>query len=687
MTSISWRTLNRSRLLFIAAGAISIAYLSCSERTDSVAPLGQTPQAKPSILLVTLDTTRADSIGPEARGVDTPAFNALAGKGRRYRYAYATTPQTLPSHASMMTGLYPAAHGVHENSRYLSANHPLLASKLRASGYRTAAFVSGYPLARQFGLATGFDHYDDAMEGGRSERSAQATTERALQYLQQHKGPPVFLWVHYFDAHHPYQPPQPFRDQYRNAPYLGEIAAMDHELGRLLNAFALKAGQASAVLVVGDHGESLGEHGEAQHGNLLYQGTMRVPLLLVGPGISPAVIDTPVSIRRIFHTILDWAGEGTENSLRSERAEIVAGEAMNPFLNYGWQPQVMAVENGRKVILSGRLEVYDVMTDPAERNDLRSDASVSREMRQTLHDYPVPSPDAAAAAGKLSDESRRRLASLGYISAETKPVVRKDAPRPADMTSLFEILDLASGLFVREDYDRAIPLLNQILSKDPHNLSAALRLAAAHSALGHESKALEAFRIAEAIAPKSDDVKHYLALHHVRSGDWQKAAPLLEAVLVRFPDRLPALEALARIRERQERFGEAVVLLQRIHKMRTPTNGELLHLGALAMRTGNTPLALTSFEEARRIQGSSFENHLELGVLYLDAGRLKEAATALDRVAPREPGYPMALFKRAQVSALLREPDLPARIQLAGKHADTTTRVLIDRERLFRGIR
>src|SRR5262245_45767641 len=184
------------------------------------------PPPRPSIVLITLDTTRADAIGPEARGLETPAFNALAARGLRFRQAYATAPETLPSHASMMTGLYPGGHGIHENGRVLSTTHAVLAERLRAQGYRTAAFVSSFVLARRFGLARGFDVYDDAMPAGQLERAARQTTDRAIEHLRSVPGP-SFVWVHYFDPHAPYVPPDPWRGLYAAKPYLGEIAAMD----------------------------------------------------------------------------------------------------------------------------------------------------------------------------------------------------------------------------------------------------------------------------------------------------------------------------------------------------------------------------------------------------------------------------------------------------------------------------
>jgi arylsulfatase A-like enzyme/thioredoxin-like negative regulator of GroEL len=650
-----------------------------------------------SILLVTLDTTRADAIGPEAVGITTPGFDALASRGRRFRHAYATAPETLPSHASMLTGLFPAGHGVRENGRRLSDRHGVLAERLRAAGYRTAAFVSAFVLDRRFGLDRGFEVYDDDMPEGDSERTALATTDRAVAFLERtperatasppaSTAGPLFLWVHYYDPHAPYEPPEPFRGRHPESAYLGEVAAMDAQLGRLATVFSRQASGPVASVVVADHGEGLGDHGEAGHGKLLYQSTMRVPLTIAGSGIDPGTSDAPVSARRVFHTILDLAGLEAESSLRSAQPEpeLVLGEAMKPFLAYGWQPQAMAVEGRHKAILAGAVELYDLAADPGETQPLAGELGRFRRLRDALREYPVPSlVEHPVADEGLGAEQRRRLASLGYVAATTHPVVRPDAPRPAEMTPLFDTIDLASTLFVSERYEEVIPLLGAILERDPHNLDSALRLATAHSALGHDRQAVAAFQAAAAIAPDSPDVHAYLGLHYAKGAEWRRAEPLLERVLSGAPDRLPALEALAVVRERQGRTADAIALRRRIHVLRDATAPEQIRLGELAMGVQQTALAIEAFEAARRLAAGSFDRDLELGVLYLAARRLEDARSALDRVPSNHPALPMALFKRAQVSVLLGEPDRRARIEAARRGADATTRELIENERLF----
>jgi len=674
--------------LLAACGIAALISVSCRSEPPAGSATSTPAAARPSILLVTLDTTRADAIGPEAAGIETPSFNALAAQGRRFRQAYATVPETLPAHTSMMTGLYPAGHGIHENGRYVSAGQVLLAERLRQAGYETAAFVSSFILTKRFGLARGFDRYDDSIDKASEERSAQATTDATLAFLRARKAGPLFLWVHYFDPHTPYAPPEPYRTRFAGRPYLGEVASMDAQLGRLADGFRASLGSApNAIIVVGDHGEGLGDHGEATHGNLLYQSTMHVPFVMTGPGVPPGVSDAPVSTRRVFHTILDWAGIDASGSLRTAPSEVVLGEAMKPFLSYGWQPQVMAVDGRVKSILAGRVEMYDVVADAAERRDLVQAKGPSPLPPPALRDYPVPSPSAAKAPESLDPEAKRSLASLGYVSAGAAPIVRNDAPRPVDMVTLFSLVDQASALFVAEKYAQAIPLYERIVAADPTNLDAHLRLATAHSSLGHNAMAEKAFEQAARLAPQSEDVQTYLALHYARTPQWERAVPLLEKVVAASPDRVPALEGLALVRERQGRPRDAVEIWNRLYTLREPGRAELLHLGDLAMDAGLTAPAIDAFERARAMPGPAFTRDLELGLLYLDARRFDEARAALDRVPPAHPEYPMALFKRAQVSVLLKEPDAAARIALARRKADATTRALIEREQLFTGMR
>jgi len=672
------------------AWMLALVLTACSGDSEEPAAVQKPLPPKtelPAILLVTLDTTRADHTGIETGLVQTPNLAALAASGIYFKQAYSVTPTTLPSHTSMLTGLYPADHLIRENGRRVDNKLDLLAGLLKSRGYETAAFVSGFPLDGQFGLSRGFDHYDDDFDGDATERNAAATTDLALAWLEGKSGP-LFMWAHYYDPHEPYEPPGPYLKQYPGNPYLGEIAYMDQELGRLLTAFEKQfQGRPMKIIVVGDHGEGLGEHGETLHGNLLYQGTMRVPLVIAGTGIAPATREQAVSIRQVFDTVLGWTGESRPGSLLGDDSAPVLAEALKPYLQYGWQPQFMAVQNGIKVIRSGATEIYNVLADPAENDNLDGRVEPGPALWDAIDAYSTRAlAKQSQAQPALSQDALDKLASLGYVGSSGSATAREDAPNPKDMTYLFHDMDIGAGLFIRRDYAAAIPVFNHILEADPYNFMAALRLAVAYSVTGDPVQAQVYFDRARAIDPSSIDLRHYEAMHYMKNRQWDLAGPLFEAVLAESPDRLQDLEGLAQVYTRQGQINQALDLLQKIVKIKESPALEWARIGQLKMSLHDTKGAISAFETAHKMLGDKFTFNLELGMLYMADRRLQNAAASLDAVSRFHPAYPMALFKRAQVSVLLKEADREQRVRQAWVHADNTTRPLIENERLFQGI-
>ena len=360
---------------------------------------------------------------------------------------------------------------------------------------------------------------------------------------------------------------------------------------------------------------------------------MHVPLLVIGPGVAPGTNDSPVSTRRIFHTILDWAGIDATNSLRAKPAhrrrtlEIVAAEAMKPFLDYGWQPQVMAVDGRYKAILAGRVEVYDVVADPGETHDLGADAAHARHARdaERVSDSFARSGDRPREPPNVSDEERRKLASLGYVASTTKPVVRADAPRPRTWRALPDRRRGGVALRARAVRGRRSRCSQPSSRKIRYNLDAALRLGTCYSMLGRERRG--AGHVSEGAVDRAAFAGRApvpRASLRARRG-MATAVPMLEQIVAESPDRVAALEGLALVRERQGRFDDAVALLQRIYTLRTPSPAELRHLGELRCRPARrTPPSMHSRRRAPA-QGAAFRNDLELGVLYLAANRLDEA--------------------------------------------------------------
>ena len=683
--------LKQTALSILLLGVLTLLATACSQESgDPVAGPKTASEPEPpqaSILLITLDTTRADSLGIETDRVKTPNMDALAGRGVYFNQAYSVTPTTLPSHTSMLTGLYPADHRIRENGRMVDKELDLLAARLKARGYDTAAFVSGFPLASQFGLSRGFNHYDDTFVSDATERIASDTTDLAVTWLEDKAGL-HFMWVHYFDPHEPYEPPEPFRSLYPDAPYLGEIAYMDRELGRLIMAFeAQNQGRPWKVVIVGDHGEGLGDHGEVLHGNLLYQSTMRVPLIIAGTGITASIKDRAVSVRQVFDTVLDWSGENREGSLMGVEAEPVLAEALKPYMQYGWQPQFMAVLNGIKVISSGDTEIYDVRTDPGETHNLDNEIEPDSALWDAIDAYSIRAlADQDEEQQTLSQETLDKLASLGYVGSSGSSRIRDDAPNPRDMVHLFHDMDIGAGLFIRKDYAAAIPVFTRILEADPYNFMAALRLAVAYSVTNDAVQAQVYFDRARALDPSSVDLRQYQAMHYMKNQQWDLAGPLFESVLAESPDRIPALTGLATVYKRQGELKKAILILQRIIKIKDSPGLEWARIGQLRMTLHDTKGAIRAFETARNILDEQFRFHLELGMLYMADQRFNDAAVSLDTVSRLHPAYAMALFKRAQASVLLGEPDRENRVRQAWLQADQTTRPLIEKERLFRDI-
>ncbi len=672
---------------------LALMVTACSQESgEAESSNAKTKSSKPvstAILLVTLDTTRADRLGIETRDVDTPNLKTLADRGVYFKQAYSVTPTTLPSHTSMMTGLYPADHKVRENARQIDKKLELLPALLKTRGYKTAAFVSGYPLSSQFGLSRGFGHYDDAFVSSAAERSATETTDLAISWLKG-KASPLFMWVHYFDPHDPYQPPEPFKSQYPDEPYLGEIAYMDQQFGRLLTAFEdHNQGRPWKIIVVGDHGEGLGDHGETLHGNLLYQGTMRVPLIVAGTGIEAGTSERAVSVRQVFDTVLNWSGEDRPGGLLGEQVEPVLAEALKPYMHFGWQPQFMAVLDGIKVIMSGDTEIYDVRTDPAEANNLDSVIEPDPALWDAIESYSslaLAEPDTEQQQQALSQDALDKLASLGYIGSPGRSRLREDAPNPRDMVHLYHDMDIAAEYFFRQDYAAAITVFTRILESDPNNFMTALRLAVSYSVTGDDIQAQKFFDRAKAIDPASADLRHYQAMHYMKNEQWDLAQPLFESVLVESPDRLTTLAALAKVYSSQGELKKALLQLERIVKIKDSPGIEWTRLGLLRMALSDTKGAIRAFEISQKMMGDQFTSHLDLGVLYMAERRFKDAAASLDKVSSRHPAYPMALYKRAQTSVLLREKDREKRVRQAWLQADRTTRPLIETERLFQDI-
>ena len=401
------------------------------------ATMGGRPRAATSLLLVTLDTTRADRLPMYGyTSVDAPALSRLAATGVVFDQAVAVAPLTLPTHTSLLTGLYPPHHGVRDNADApLPVAVPTLATILRARGLRTAAFVGSAVLAADRGLARGFDVYDDAVDPGNRRRPGNDVVDRALAWLRQDGRAPFFLWVHLYDAHAVQRLPADYRRRYGDT-YDGGVAFAAAEAGRLLGAIEADGlGPSTAVIVAGDHGESLGDHGEDEHGVFVYDAVLRVPLIVRAPGLPPGRVHEPVSQVDVLPTALSLlgvpfaAGDGVSLAQGQGRARPrldrpVYAESLYPR-RFGWSALRVLRDDRFKYIDAPRPELYDLLEDPLETVDVSAErAGTASAMRRALGTAVVewpPVQSANATRERDDPELRARLGALGYVGFGPAP--------------------------------------------------------------------------------------------------------------------------------------------------------------------------------------------------------------------------------------------------------------------------
>jgi arylsulfatase A-like enzyme len=441
----------------------------------------------PSVLLITLDTTRADKLGVYGNKSGlTPSLDGLSSRCTLFEHCYAPIPQTFPSHLTVFSGWDPDHHGVRKNLEvFVPPKVPLLAEAFENHGYATGAFVSAMVLLGRFGMGRGFGTYDtdfyDPTHPLVNERMAGETCSHALRWIQEQKGP-WFCWVHLYDPHFPYTPPPPYNERYKKKPYDGEVAYMDSALGgffaRLNEAGLL---QDTLIVICGDHGESLGEHGEDTHTIFLYDATTRVPFLVHLPGQREARrVKETVGLVDIAPTVRDLCGLDSAPacdgvSLRpllegrpwSERPVYI--ESLEALFSFGWAPLYARVEGHYKFILAPRPELYDVAQDPTELNNICSkQPERARLMKEALQARLKAAQPAQGEKVQINSEEMKSLQSLGYISGTAGASVATYRD-PKDCTEIMELYMKGTDLSQAEKWDDAAAVFETILKKDPRN--------------------------------------------------------------------------------------------------------------------------------------------------------------------------------------------------------------------------
>jgi arylsulfatase A-like enzyme/Tfp pilus assembly protein PilF len=653
-------------------------------------------RARPNVLLITVDTVRADHVGCYGyKSIQTPTIDALAEDGILYEHAIAQVPLTWPSHTAIMTGTYPFQNGVQDfTGQPLDPKFQTLAQALKRNGYATGAVVSSFVLDRTWGLARGFDFYDDAFSAkqfetrdlGLVERRATESVDHALKWLKHASAAkPFFFWLHLYDPHSPYDPPPPFAEQYKTYPYDGEIAYADAQLGRLISW--LKASgryQKTLIIFVSDHGESLGAHGEREHGFFLYDATTRVPLIVKLPGPAPRGVRMGAAAETldIGPTILHELGirdniskqfQGTPLPLRSNQDDserAAYSETFYPFSSFGWSPLHSLQSERYEYIEAPKPELYDLQTDPAEENNVAgSQTAVAAVMKQALASRMAKKSVETSSAGssaQLSPDAIEKLRALGYMAFKSPVSVaalNSGLSDPKDKIWEFNSILEAADDFQAAKFQDGVSLLQQVQEKDPEmylvpfmlgeaqtrqeqwsqakvNLERSLKLnptfdqamtalARADHGLGQDDEARKWLN--QAIKANPQNYRAWYELGWIEAGSDPQSAQSAFAKSVEIqPNFGPGHRELGMLEYQQKQYREGAANLEKAVQLGAKDAKVLNNLGICYGQTGRTGKALISFQQAVQLDPQLAPAHLNLGFAYQKSGRTAEAQREYD---------------------------------------------------------
>ena len=683
------------RKLAIALAATLTASAGCGDR----------PQPVERVVLVTIDTLRWDHLGYMGHDVATPNLDRLADSGTIFTQAITSAPITLPSHASILSGLYPPSHAARNNGTFrLSDDVETVAESLKEAGFATGAFVGAFVLDRRFGLEQGFDRYDDELPEENPlhttyypERPAEEVVSRAIDWMREREDEPFFLWVHVFDPHAPYNPPSPYRERYAGRPYVGEIAYTDAALGTLFDAVnAIEGGKRTAVIVTADHGESLGEHGESTHALFVYDATVRVPLILKAPGIpSGARVERQVRTVDIAPTILELSGLTPSGPLdgvsllwnldsREPPEPSAYGESFVPRLNFNWSELRFLRKDGFKFIEAPGRELYDLRNDPNEENNLWSESppGEGRRLLEELSELRAASDrEELSPSLEVDEETARRLESLGYVGTSLPASRGKGArPDPKDRIEVHEKLqtllgsDLSAKALIQE--------YREVLVLDPKNVLARTRMANELAGEGRLEEAITEYQEILRVSELDTRSRANLAAALLLLDRVEEALEVTKRAVSEVPWD-PDLHVLrGEALEKAGRFPEAMAAYDTARQLRLENPENHWRHGTVALHRGDKEGAEADFREALA-QDSSFEPALTaLARLLARDGRAEEAMELLSSASPEasehgEPGTPETKAALAEVFlATQRYDEARSLLEEARAQAPENTRVL-----------
>ena len=656
---------------------LAVAAVVAALAWGALRPPGALPR---HILLVTIDTLRADAVGAYgSSSAATPLIDRLAAGGIRFATARAHNVLTLPSHANILTGRLPPDHGVRDNAGFrLAASHPTLATMLKAQGFHTGAFISAFPLDSRFGLARGFDVYDDGFVDAaprpaflEQERRGAETVAAAARWIDERRndGGPWFAWVHLYEPHYPYAPPEPYASRFKSDPYAGEVAATDAALAPLLQPI-LDAGGASDTLVVltADHGESLGDHGEATHGIFAYEAGLRVPLIVhYPPRLRARVVEAEAAHIDIVPMILDAIGQQPADGLRGrtiaaldrQRSDeaVTYFEALSGTLNRGWAPLSGVVAKGMKYIDLPIPELYDLRADPAERQNLAPSRPQEVDERRALLRM-FGGSDVTRA--DETPEVRERLRALGYVSSSSSSgapakKVYTDADDPKRLIGIENQLQEIVGLYLQGRLRDALSRARALVVERPGMRIALLQLAHLQREAGELEPAIATLRQSLAAHPGDAESASLLGAYLTAANQPRAAVDLLQPFAAAPDADVQVLVALALAQARAGSFAAARDVIGRAAGADPANTNLLVTAGTVDLMAGDPPRARQAFEKALSLNPELARGHSSLAALAAEEGRRDESlahwrrALALDaNEAPALLAVGLSLVRRSR---------------------------------------
>ena len=632
-----------------------------------------------NVLLVTIDTLRPDHLGSYGyAAAQTPALDALAVRGLRFTQATTVAPLTLPAHASLMTGTFPAYHGIRDNGGfYLGDDQVTLAKVLRARGYRTGGFVSAFVLDGRWGIGQGFERYFDDFDLAKYrvdigldavQRPGSETVSKTIEWLDQDPARPFLAWVHLYEPHAPYDAPEPIRMRFPPTmlgAYDAEIATADIQVARLIDHLAA-AGRLDRTLVVvlGDHGESLGEHGEEQHAFFVYDATIGIPLIIAGPSVPTRVVRDQVRIVDVMPTVLEFLGVEIPKAVqgqsllpiaRGQRLDLVAlSETWYPRHHYGWSG-LTAIRDGRyHFIAAPRRELYDTQTDPGETHNLEQlNASRADAQERALLDFVASTSTrhAVAAPRPVDPDVEQRLQALGYVGSSISPRALEERPRgdPKDKIALYRLLKQAGLDSVEGRIDAGITKVRQALAADPEIVEGYMMLGNMHGKANRQKESLAAYQKALALDPANQAAAFSLALAYKTAGRLGDSEAGFQRVLALNPRDVKSTYQLADIWMQRGEFTKAEAAL------RDALTGKVERT-ALLTKLGECDIELKRYDDAERslldaLKGKPDEPraHYDLGLIYEARSEPTKAIAEYEAEVARNPKTYRAQFNLAKL--------------------------------------